>query len=174
MSRIYVIEQARVNRGSWGRRAFVDGYHSIRDTLRRLWMATKPGKLKHPSLQRRFCTRALPLTCVLILTLSHVAAILMPQNRLKKPSFPKVKPHTPNTMHTPSGSDLPFIGRLKRSLWILGARLKERDVKYAFKAGMGMAILAAPAFFDATRPVFMYYRGEWALISVRIVNHIHS
>jgi hypothetical protein len=52
-------------------------------------------------------------------------------------------------------------------MWILGARLKERDIKHAFKAGMGMSILAAPAFFDATRPVFVDYRGEWALISVR-------
>jgi hypothetical protein len=56
---------------------------------------------------------------------------------------------------------------MKQSLWTLGARLKEGDVKYALKAGMGMGILAAPAFLDATRPVFMEYRGEWALISVR-------
>ena len=88
------------------------------------------------------------------------------QHRVKQPSFPKVKPHAPNTLHTPLRSGLSFIGRLKQSLWILGARLKDRDVKHAFKAGMGMAILAAPAFFDTTRPVFMDYRGEWALISV--------
>lgn len=73
-------------------------------------------------------------------------------------------------MHTPPRSDLTFAGRVKRSLWILGARLKERDFKYAFKAGMGMAILAAPAFFEPTRPIFMDYRGEWALISVGSVN----
>jgi len=89
-----------------------------------------------------------------------------PQHRLK-PSFPKVKPHAPNTMHTPLRSDLPFFARAKQALWILGARLKERDIQYAFKAGTGMSILAAPAFFDATRPVFVDYRGEWALISVR-------
>jgi hypothetical protein len=105
-----------------------------------------------------------------MLILSHAAAMLMPRRRLKKPSFPKVKPHTPNTMHTPPRSDLTFAGRVKRSLWILGARLKERDFKYAFKAGMGMAILAAPAFFDPTRPIFMDYRGEWALISVGFMN----
>ena len=39
-------------------------------------------------------------------------------------------------------------------------------MKFAVKAGMATAMLAAPAFFDATRPVFVEYRGEWALISV--------
>lgn len=31
---------------------------------------------------------------------------------------------------------------------------------------MATAILAAPAFFETTRPIFVEYRGEWALISV--------
>ena len=30
---------------------------------------------------------------------------------------------------------------------------------------MAIAMLAAPAFIDATRPIFTEYRGEWALIS---------
>ena len=49
----------------------------------------------------------------------------------------------------------------------MGARLRQQDMKYAFKAGMATAMLAAPAFFESTRPVFVEYRGEWALISVR-------
>lgn len=69
-------------------------------------------------------------------------------------------------MQTPARSNLTFIGKIKQSLWALGARLKEQDLKYAFKTGMATAMLAAPAFFDATRPVFVDYRGEWALISV--------
>lgn len=73
-------------------------------------------------------------------------------------------------MQTPPRSGLTLMARLKQSIWALGARLQERDIKYAFKAGMGMAILAAPAFFDRTRPVFMAYRGEWALISVRQIS----
>lgn len=40
-------------------------------------------------------------------------------------------------------------------------------MKYAFKVGMSTAMLAAPAFFDATRPIFTEYKGEWALMSVR-------
>ena len=58
------------------------------------------------------------------------------------------------------------MGKLNQSIWAFGARLKEKDVKYALKVGMATAILAAPAFFDATRPIFTEYRGEWALISV--------
>lgn len=57
---------------------------------------------------------------------------------------------------------------MKQSLWAFGDRLKQPDLKYAFKVGMATAILAAPAFFETTRPVFMEYRGEWALISVSV------
>ncbi|OBZ71051.1 Uncharacterized protein C26F1.08c [Grifola frondosa] len=84
-------------------------------------------------------------------------------------SFPKIKPHAPNTIQTPARSNLTFIGRVKQSLWALGARLKENDLQYAIKAGMALAILASPAFFDSTRPIFTEYRGEWALISFFVV-----
>ena len=56
---------------------------------------------------------------------------------------------------------------MKRIIWEIGIRLTERDAKYAIKAGMATAILSAPAFFDATRPTFVQYYGDWALISVR-------
>jgi hypothetical protein len=56
------------------------------------------------------------------------------------------------------------------SLWAFGARMQDHDVKYAVKTGAATAILAAPAFFEATRPTFMEYRGEWALISVSLVS----
>jgi hypothetical protein len=39
-------------------------------------------------------------------------------------------------------------------------------MKYAIKAGMATAMLAAPAFFEVTRPLFTEYWGQWALISV--------
>jgi hypothetical protein len=61
---------------------------------------------------------------------------------------------------------LTFLGRIKQTIWAIGGSFKERNLKFAIKAGMATAILAAPAFFDATRPIFTEYRGEWALISV--------
>lgn len=54
---------------------------------------------------------------------------------------------------------------MKRALWDFGGILKEPKLKYAFKVGMSAAVLTAPAFFDATRPIFTDYKGEWALIS---------
>lgn len=54
-------------------------------------------------------------------------------------------------------------------LWAFGKRMGERDTKYAIKAGMATALLAAPAFFDSTRPVFLRYQGDWALISFFVV-----
>ena len=58
---------------------------------------------------------------------------------------------------------------MKHTIWEIGIRLTERNAKYAIKAGMATAILSAPAFFDATRPTFVQYNGDWALISVRDV-----
>lgn len=81
--------------------------------------------------------------------------------------FPKVRPHAPNTVQTPAREELSFIGRLKQTLWAIGDGMRDRKIKYAIKAGMATAILAAPAFFEVTRPIFVEYRGEWALISVR-------
>jgi hypothetical protein len=81
-------------------------------------------------------------------------------------AFPKVRPHAPNTKQTPARADLPFWGRVKQALWAAGSRLRENDAKYGVKTGLATAALAAPAFFEATRPVFLEYRGEWALISV--------
>lgn len=83
--------------------------------------------------------------------------------------FPKVRPHAPNTMSTPPTAALSFYGRAKQFLWRLGGRVRESDIKYAVKAGMATAMLAAPAFFEVTRPTFMEYRGEWALISFFVV-----
>jgi hypothetical protein len=86
--------------------------------------------------------------------------------------FPKIRPHAPDTVLTPKRSSLTFWGRFKQTLWIIGDRLKEPDIKYAVKVGMATAILAAPAFIDATRPIFTEYRGEWALISVSTIPRV--
>jgi hypothetical protein len=69
-------------------------------------------------------------------------------------------------MQTPARSQLSFIGKLNQTLWTIGKRLRERDTKYAIKAGMATVILALPAFVDSTRKMFVEYWGDWALISV--------
>ncbi|KAI8985654.1 Fusaric acid resistance protein-like-domain-containing protein [Trametes punicea] len=99
----------------------------------------------------------------------RLSAFFVPEKPHRAVSFPKVTPHAPNTIQTPARENLTFVGRVKQSMWALGARLKQQDMKYAFKAGMATAMLAAPAFFEKTRPVFVEYRGEWALISFFVV-----
>jgi hypothetical protein len=83
-------------------------------------------------------------------------------------SFPKVRPHAPDTVHTPARAGLSAWRRFKLSLWAIGGRLRDHDVKYAVKTGLATAVLGAPAFIERTRPMFMEYRGEWALISVSV------
>ncbi|KAL1940894.1 hypothetical protein VTO73DRAFT_7935 [Trametes versicolor] len=99
----------------------------------------------------------------------RLSAFFVPHQPHRAVSFPKVTPHAPNTIQTPARANLSFMGRVKQTIWAIGARLKQQDSKYAIKAGMATAILAAPAFFERTRPVFVEYRGEWALISFFVV-----
>ncbi|KAG6876062.1 hypothetical protein C0992_001108 [Termitomyces sp. T32_za158] len=140
MRRIYCYEEDCINRGQWWRRI----YRDIRGCLSR---SSHIPSIQKPSLRR---------------TLS---SYIIPDIRRPVPSFPKVRPHAPNTMQMPSSDTLSTMGRLKQGVWKFGNRLNERDTKYAFKVGMSIAILATPAFYDATRPLFIKYWGDWALIS---------
>ncbi|KAJ8586641.1 hypothetical protein M405DRAFT_743289 [Rhizopogon salebrosus TDB-379] len=131
---------------------------SLTDAMRRIY-AVEQVRVDTPSWFGRYILHG-PSLLMSALRPSYFAS---PHRH--KVSFPKVQPHAPNTIQTPLRANLTFIGRIKRALWDLGAILKERKLKYAFKVGMSTAMLAAPAFFDSTRPVFTEYRGEWALIS---------
>lgn len=84
-------------------------------------------------------------------------------------AFPKVRAHVPNTTQTPARSSLSFFGRVQHRLWSSLHKLKDGDMRYSFKVGVGTAILALPAFIDATRPTFVRWKGEWALISYFVV-----
>jgi hypothetical protein len=83
-----------------------------------------------------------------------------------KSAFPEIRAHTSNTAQTPAPSTLDRYDRLQRHVWDTFNRLREGDLRYSFKVGVSTAILAAPAFIDSTRPIFLEWRGEWALISV--------
>ncbi|KAI5117857.1 hypothetical protein M0805_007700 [Coniferiporia weirii] len=148
MSQIYALEHTSKHRQWWGRLVNLFSYFR--------WKArkTKPlraEKRERPTLKRRF------------------SSFITPQTQRRPPTFPKVRPHAPNTLLTPARTELTRFERVGQALWRLGGKLKEPIVKFAFKAGMATAILAAPAFFDRTRPVFLKYRGEWALISYFVV-----
>ncbi|KAG1739349.1 Fusaric acid resistance protein-like-domain-containing protein [Suillus lakei] len=123
---------------------------SLTDAMRRIY-AVEQVRADTPSWFNRYIV--------------HGPSNLLSAVRLRRLFFPKVQPHAPDTIQTPHPANLPFIGRMKRALWDFSGIFKERKLKYAFKVGMSTAVLAAPAFFDATRPIFTEYKGEWALIS---------
>lgn len=50
-------------------------------------------------------------------------------------AFPRVAPHAPNTAQTPPREQLSLGGRVKRTLWNVGARAREPDMLYAVKTG---------------------------------------
>ncbi|KAG6907660.1 hypothetical protein DXG01_007864 [Tephrocybe rancida] len=140
MGRIYHYEQDCISRGHWWKRS----YRYLRGCFSR--SSTIPRR-KTPTSKRSF------------------SSYIIPDIRHPSPSFPKVTPHAPNTVQMPSRDKLNSIGRVKQAVWKFGNRLTERDTKYAFKVGMAIAIFAAPAFYETTRPFFVKYWGDWALIS---------
>ncbi|KAF7375656.1 ArAE-2 domain-containing protein [Mycena sanguinolenta] len=147
MGRIYGLEQARANRARWWMRLFRWSYKKSKSGT----ITPRSQRPKRPGLQRR------------------LSKIMVPVHRRTHPSFPKVRPHAPNTIQTPAWNRLTWLGKSKQRLWKIGRRLTENDMKYAFKAGMATALLAAPAFFDTTRPIFLNLSGHWALISCLVV-----
>ncbi|KAJ7590150.1 Fusaric acid resistance protein-like-domain-containing protein [Mycena floridula] len=148
MERIYTIEQERLSWLGWLQQLFLASWQGLKNV-------GKPRKSRRPGVKRR----KTGLT-------RRLSSYMKPRSR---PSFPKVRPHAPNTIQTPAWSNLTFIGKIKQSLWTIGTRLRERDTKYAIKTGIACALLAAPAFFDSTRPIFTAYWGDWALISFFVV-----
>ncbi|KAF6761178.1 hypothetical protein DFP72DRAFT_880344 [Ephemerocybe angulata] len=101
--------------------------------------------------------------------LARISSYIVPPHRVAHPFFPKVRPHAPDTIQTPSKSQLTLWGRLKYDIWEFGKLLKERNVKFAMRAGLAIALLASPAFFDSTRPFFVENQGDWALLSAFVV-----
>ncbi|KAF9355076.1 hypothetical protein BGX26_007012 [Mortierella sp. AD094] len=82
--------------------------------------------------------------------------------------FPKPNIHnTKNTLQTPVPST--FSQQWSTRLWKFLHLFRSFQVKYAAKAAFSAIVLLIPAFVDWTRPYFVQYRGEWALISMLIV-----
>ncbi|KAL8290329.1 hypothetical protein RQP46_002587 [Phenoliferia psychrophenolica] len=71
--------------------------------------------------------------------------------------------------HQLPASQLGFLGRLKRGFWHFGWHLKQPNVLFSIKTGTGVSILASAAFIPSLRPIWIEWRGEWALISYMVV-----
>ncbi|KAG0360036.1 hypothetical protein BG005_011643 [Podila minutissima] len=93
-------------------------------------------------------------------------------NRWRKGRKPRLFPepnihNTNNTLHTPAPST--FLQKWSTRLWRFLHVFRSFQVKYAAKAAISTMVLLIPAFVDWTRPYFVQYRGEWAIISMLIV-----
>ncbi|KAH8825581.1 hypothetical protein DL96DRAFT_1711406 [Flagelloscypha sp. PMI_526] len=169
MERIYVNEQIRRARGSWLTKIFVYAPRKVFVELPKQlwgWLTSAEGIRKHGSVRRAATNLRRRIT--LHRSISNTFTDRMNRQARPKPFFPKVKPHAPDTIQTPY-KGLPWSGRVKARIWAFGEALRGRNVKYAFKTGICTAILAAPGLFDVTRPFFLEYYGDWALISYFIV-----
>ncbi|WVQ80167.1 hypothetical protein IAT38_002272 [Cryptococcus sp. DSM 104549] len=86
-------------------------------------------------------------------------------SQLQPPLYPKNGRDSTGPVIVPEMRSLSWLGKIKQVFWAVGERLRQPDAKYAIKTGLGGAILAAPAYTEAGRPIFLQYRGEWALIA---------
>ncbi|KAF9171552.1 hypothetical protein BGX21_007964 [Mortierella sp. AD011] len=99
---------------------------------------------------------------------SNTYGTIASRRRRKQRLFPKPNIHnTTNTLQTPVPST--FSEQWFTRLWKFLHLFRSFQVKYAAKAAISAIILLIPAFVDWTRPYFVQYRGEWALISTLIV-----
>lgn len=100
-------------------------------------------------------------------TLKKKVFELMPFTSDKKPSpFPAVD-DAAITSH--AAAELRHRGRLgvlRRQIWLFFIKLKSADVRYALKTGIGGGLLGAFAFNHVSRPIFVQYSGNWAVLSV--------
>ncbi|KAF9976229.1 hypothetical protein BGZ73_008936 [Actinomortierella ambigua] len=90
------------------------------------------------------------------------------RDKSKKPSLiPEPNRHNVvNTLHTPRPKT--FMQRASTKVWKFLHVFRSFKFKFAVKMACSAVLLLAPAFIDWTRPYFVQYRGEWAVISMTI------
>ncbi|KAF9195625.1 hypothetical protein BGZ50_004023 [Haplosporangium sp. Z 11] len=90
------------------------------------------------------------------------------KRKQKQRLFPKPNIHnTSNTLQTPIPET--FAQRWSTRLWKFLHLFRSFQVKYAAKTAFTAMVMLVPAFLEWTRPYFVQYRGEWAIISMLVV-----
>lgn len=103
------------------------------------------------------------LGCEVAVELTVWAAGLTKRSKPQNP-FPKIVDGA-LTSHQVPASELSFVGQIKYAFWRLGWHMRQPNLRFAIKTGVGVAVLASAAFIPGTRPLWLAWRGEWALIS---------
>ena len=63
----------------------------------------------------------------------------------------------------------PLYSRSDSYRWRCLNFFRADEVKFALKVGIGAAIYTLPAFISWTRPLYLFWRGEWGLLSYMLV-----
>ncbi|CAG8604783.1 784_t:CDS:2, partial [Acaulospora colombiana] len=84
-----------------------------------------------------------------------------------KHKFPENTNNLFDTVQTPKPKTL--WQKITMNIWKSLSWFRQFQVKYAFKAAISAIVLVSPAFFDATRPTYYEYRGEWTCITMMVV-----
>lgn len=63
----------------------------------------------------------------------------------------------------------PFRDTISRHIWRTLNFFQKDETIFAFKVGVGAALFALPSFLSFTRPMYLYWKGEWGLVSYMLV-----
>ncbi|KAB8261888.1 Fusaric acid resistance protein-like-domain-containing protein [Aspergillus pseudonomiae] len=58
---------------------------------------------------------------------------------------------------------------ISRHVWKALRFYRQDETIFAFKVGVGAALFALPSFLSFTRPIYLYWKGEWGLVSYMLV-----
>ncbi|RDW91153.1 hypothetical protein BP5796_02318 [Coleophoma crateriformis] len=62
--------------------------------------------------------------------------------------------------------------RIFRKVFHVARFLRRDDIRFAFKVGIGAALMASLAFIPATRPWYRHWRLEWSIVSFLLVSNM--
>ena len=63
----------------------------------------------------------------------------------------------------------PFRDRISRRIGRASSFFRKDETIFAFKVGVGAALFALPSFLSFTRSIYLYWKGEWGLVSYMLV-----
>ncbi|KAE8378162.1 Fusaric acid resistance protein-like-domain-containing protein [Aspergillus bertholletiae] len=81
--------------------------------------------------------------------------------------------HPTELLGTSSLERPPRLRPLRRTIshcvWGTLSFFRQDETVFAFKVGVGAALFALPSFLSFTRPIYLYWKGEWGLVSYMLV-----
>ncbi|OGM42656.1 hypothetical protein ABOM_008427 [Aspergillus bombycis] len=95
-------------------------------------------------------------------------------NTIPRLSLTEVPPVDHTELHEASNVERPsrihsFGDTTSRRIWNTLRFLRQDETIFAFKVGVGAALFALPSFLSFTRPIYLYWKGEWGLVSYMLV-----